>query len=145
MDEAMSKLDKQMAAMPPEQRKMMQDMMAKQGVALGGSATGGGSTLKICISKEMADRHELPAQTQGDCTTTVSDKTASGMKMSFVCKNPPSSGEGVYTFNGDSAYSMKMKINSSLKGASETTTMDSTGKWLTADCGTIKPMAVPAK
>ena len=40
MEKAMAAAQKQMAAMPPEQRKMMQDMMAKQGVSLGAGGAG---------------------------------------------------------------------------------------------------------
>ena len=148
MDEAMAKMDKQMAAMSPEQRKMMQDMMAKNGVGMGGPAAGGGMAMKVCITKEMSERQHVPAQTHGDCTTTVTEKSASGMKMSFVCKNPPSSGDGVYTFNGDSAYTMKMNVRSAEAkgaGAASTTTMEAAGKWVSGDCGTVKPMPMPAK
>ena len=149
IEEAMAKMEKQLAAMPPEQRKMMQDMMAKQGVgmgaAAGGGTAGGGTVVKVCITKEMADKQHLPSQTQGDCTTTLSDKTATSLKMNFVCKNPPSSGEGVYTFASDTAYSMKMKMNRDMKGKPETMTMDANGKWLSGDCGAIKPVAVPTK
>ncbi len=142
MDAAMAQMEKQMAAMPADQRKMMQDMMAKQGVAIGGAAAGGGTVVKVCISKEMAERQQMPTQTQGECTTTISDKTASSMKMRFVCKNPPSTGEGVYTFAGDTAYTMKMNFSSTVKGKPETMTMEGSGKWLAADCGGLKPMPV---
>jgi hypothetical protein len=145
MDDAMAKMEKQMAAMPPEQRKMMQDMMAKKGIGMGGQAQGGGTVVKICMSKEMADKQHFPSHSQGDCTTTVTDKTASSLKMSFICKSPPSSGEGVYTFVGDTAYTMRMKMNRDIKGTPETITMDADGKWIAADCGSIKPLAVPAK
>ena len=91
----------------------------------------------------MADRNQMPVQQQGDCKTTTSDKTASGMKMAFTCTNPPSSGEGQFTFSGDSSYSMKMKVNTTIQGKPQTTKMDGTGKFVAADCGNVKPMAVP--
>ena len=65
------------------------------------------------------------------------------MKFKFTCASPPSSGEGQYTFMGDSAYTMKMKINTTQQGKQAVTTMDSSGKWLGADCGPIKPVMVP--
>ncbi|MES2944865.1 MAG: DUF3617 domain-containing protein [Pseudomonadota bacterium] len=142
MDKAMAQMQQQMASMPPEQRKMMEDMLAKQGVGSMG-AGGGGFMAKICISKEMAERNQVPVQQQGDCKTTISDKTATGMKMAFTCTNPPSSGEGQFIFTSDSAYSMKMKVNSQVQGKAQTTTVDGTGKFVAADCGNIKPMAVP--
>jgi hypothetical protein len=143
-EQAMARMQQQMAALPPAQRKAMEDMLAKQGVGMGG-ASANGMVLKMCITKEMADKQHLPSQTQGDCTTTLSDKTATSLKMNFVCKNPPSSGEGIYTFASDTAYSMKMKMNRDMKGKPETMTMDANGKWLSSDCGAIKPVAVPTK
>ena len=47
MADAMAQAQKQMDSMPPEQRKMMQDMMAKRGMQMG-SGSGGGMRIKIC-------------------------------------------------------------------------------------------------
>ena len=143
MDKAMAQMQQQLASMSPEQRKMMEDMMAKQGVGGMGAGAGRGFVTKICISKEMAERNQMPVQQQGDCKTTISDKTSSSMKMAFTCTNPPSSGEGQVTFISDSAYSMKMKVNSQIQGKAQTTTMDGTGKFVAADCGNVKPMVMP--
>ncbi len=143
MEKAMAESQKQMAAMPPEQRKMMQDMMAKQGLSMGPGA-GGNMAVKICMTKEMAERNELPAQ-QGDCKTTNSPRSGNTMKMSFTCTQPPSSGEGTVTFVSPEAYTMKMTMKSMMQGKPETMTMDGGGKWLSADCGNIKPLAVPKK
>ena len=38
MDQAMVQLQQQMANMPPEQRKMMEGMMAKKGMGMGGAS-----------------------------------------------------------------------------------------------------------
>lgn len=138
MEKAMANMEKQMASMPPEQRKQMQDMMAKQGMSLGASG-GGGMSMKTCLTKEMAERNELPQQQQGDCKTTQSPRSGNTVKFSYVCTQPPSSGEGVMTFNGDTAYTMKMNATTSVKGKPEKMSMDASGKWLSADCGAIKP------
>jgi hypothetical protein len=142
MDKAMAQMQQQLSSMPPAQRKQMEEMMAKQGVGLAGGS-GGGMTAKVCVSKEMAARNQMPVQQQGNCTTTTSDKTASSMKMKFTCTSPPSSGEGQFTFSGDSAYTMKMNVTSTQQGTPRNTTLDSSGKWAAADCGAVKPMAVP--
>ena len=98
---------------------------------------------KMCLTKEMIERSQMPEQTQGDCTSTTSNKTNISMTFRFKCVSPPSSGEGHYTFMGDSAYSVKMKINSPQQGKPVVTTMDSSGKWLGGGCGSITPMAMP--
>jgi Protein of unknown function (DUF3617) len=144
MDQAMAQLQQQMANMPPEQRKMMEDMMAKKGMGMGGVSPGG-IVVKACITKEMAERNQMPMQHSGDCTNTISDKTSTGMKMKFTCTNPPSSGEGQFSFMGDTAYTMKMKISTAAQGKPQVTTVDGSGKWVNSDCGNITPMAMPKK
>lgn len=144
MNLAMAQMQKEMANMPPEQRKQMEAMLGKQGMSMS-SAPGGGMQIKTCISKEMAEKSQMPIQTQGDCTSTVSDKTSTGMRLKFVCTNPPSSGDGQITFSGDSAYAMKMNVTASRQGKAQTTTIEGSGKWLGADCGSIKPMTLPKK
>ncbi len=144
MDKAMAQAQQQMASMPPEQRKMMQDMMAKQGVGMGPGA-GGGMAVKICLTKEMAERNELPQQQQGDCKSTAAPRAGNTQKFSYTCTQPPSSGEGEVTFTSSEAYSMKMVTNTTVKGKPEKMTMNGTGKWLSADCGAIKPLAAPKK
>jgi hypothetical protein len=66
------------------------------------------------------------------------------MKISFTCTNPRTSGEGEVSFQGDTGYRMKMKMMSEASGTPETMTMDAAAKWLGADCGSVKPMAVQA-
>lgn len=144
VDQAMAQMQQQMAAMSPAQRKMMEDMMARQGVNMG-VGPGGAMAVKVCITLDMAARQALPTQTEGDCTTQVTSRSANTLKMSFVCTNPPSSGEGTYTFRGDTAYDMNMLVKSQQNGKATSTTLSGTGRWLSADCGQVKPLPVPEK
>ncbi len=141
LEAAMAGLEQQMAAMGPEQRKMMEEMMAKQGVTLG--KAGSGVTVKMCLTKEMAAQSELPIQTQGDCKSTRTKSGANSMALSFACTNPPSRGEGVATFTSDSAYTMAMKITANMTGKEETMSINARGNWLGADCGAVKPLVAP--
>ncbi len=143
MDRAHAEMQKQMASMPPEQRKMMEDAMAKRGMSPGGGSSGG-TTTQACITKEMAERNEVPSQ-KSDCKTTTSPRMGNTVKMSFVCTNPPSTGEGELTFASPEAFTMKMQVASAARGAPDKMNMEQTGKWLTADCGSVKPAAAPAK
>lgn len=140
MDQAMAQMQKQLTAMPPAQRKQMEAMLGQQGVSMPSPAADGGMAMKVCITPEMAARQDMPSQTEGECTTTITSRSTSTMNMKFVCKNPPSSGEGTYTFNGDKAYSVKMVIHTTNKDMPASMTMDGQGKWLSADCGAVKPI-----
>lgn len=140
MERAMAQMQQQLAAMPPAQRKQMEAMMGQSGVSMG---AGGAMAVKVCITPEMAARQELPTQSKGECTTQLSPRSGNTVKMSFVCKNPPSSGEGTYTFDSDKAYTMQMLIRSTQQGKPHQMTMNAKGQWLAADCGTVKPITLP--
>jgi Protein of unknown function (DUF3617) len=146
MESAMSQMQKQMASMPPEQRKMMEEQMAKSGVKMGSSGPAGGMSVQVCMTREMADRNEVPAQ-NGDCRTTSQGRSGNTMKMAFSCTNPPSSGEGQVTFSGPEAYSTRMAISTLVQGKPEKINMEGAGRWVSADCGSVKPFAqqVPKK
>jgi hypothetical protein len=144
MDQQMAQMQKHMAGMPPEQRKKMEEMMARQGTQMPTAAAGGGMAMKICLTKEMAERSEVPAQ-QGDCKTTHQSRTGNTMKVAFACTKPPSSGEGQYTFTSPEAYKMKMAVTTTVQGKPEKMDMEGSGRWLASDCGNVKPIAPPKK
>ena len=142
-EKSMTQMQQQMASMPPEQRKMMEEMMAKQGMKMGAGGPGGMSA-KTCMTKEMVERNEVPAQ-QGDCKTTSQARSGNTMKFAFTCANPPSSGEGQVTYVSPEAYTSRVTVNRTMKGKSEKMTVEGSGKWLGADCGSVKPPGQAAK
>jgi hypothetical protein len=131
---AMTAAQQQMANMSPEQRKMMESMLAKNGVTVN-LADGGGVKVTYCLTKEMAEKQELPSGQPGQCTTTRTP-VPGGMNVTFNCTQPPSSGNGQVIFNGSTGYSMKMNVNSSAAGRPQTMMVEGTGRWLSAECGT---------
>lgn len=142
-DDAMAKMEKQLASMPPEQRKKVEAMMAKNGSSMA-AAPGGGMTVKVCMTKEMVERQEFPSQ-QGDCKTTSQSRSGNTLKMVFACTKPPSTGESQITFVNAEAYTMKMAVTSTAGGAPQKIDMEGSGKWLGADCGSVKPIVPPKK
>ncbi|MEX2206402.1 MAG: DUF3617 domain-containing protein [Myxococcota bacterium] len=133
LEKAATEMQAQMADMPPEQRKLMEDMMAKQGVKMGAGAPGD-MTVKTCMTPEQVARNEFPAQ-QGKCKTTSQPRAGNVLKMSFTCTDPPSSGDAVYTFVSPEAFSSKVVVRTTAQGKAETMNMNAKGKWLGADCG----------
>jgi len=147
MSDAMAKAQKRLESLPPEQRKMMEDMMAKRGVQMG-STPGGGMSIKVCMTQEMVNRNEFARQhteNQNDCTHTNSPRSGNTMQFSFVCTKPPSSGEGQVTYSSPEAYSMNMTSTSTMHGSPQKMTMQTNGHWVSGDCGTVKPLVAPSK
>lgn len=142
----MAAAQQQMANMAPEQRKAMEQMMAHHGVNMSlGDA--GGVKLTYCLTKEMAEKQDLPAGQPGQCTTTRTP-VAGGMNVTFNCTKPPSSGNGQVIFNGNTAYTMRMNVNSTMRGKPQNMVVEGSGRWLSADCGGVAaahPVAPPSK
>jgi Protein of unknown function (DUF3617) len=141
LEKGMAEMQKQMAAMPPDQRKQIEEMMASRGMSMGAQ----GTTVKVCITKEDVARKAEPQFREG-CTQQVVQRTANSMKVKFECTKPqPMSGEGEMTFISDKAYTGKSTMTSKADGKPQQMTMEMAGKWLAADCGDVKPRPAPAK
>jgi hypothetical protein len=141
ISQAMSAMQQHMANMSPEQRQQMQKMMQQHGVQVDVGA-GGALQTKLCMTREMAERKEFPVQ-QGDCRQTYTQQSATRGHIAFTCTKPKVSGEGDLVADNDTSYRARMKIRSDEQGRNQTVDMDVTGKWLSADCGNIRPIPIP--
>ena len=140
MGAAQQKMAAEMAKLPPDQRKMVEEMMAKRGV---GSTPQGGTTVKSCLTQEAVDREDFGGQ-RGDCKQEVVSRTASAVSMKLACAGPPpSTGEATITIQSPTAYAMKTVMNTTHDGKPVQMTLDGTGKWLGSDCGSVKPVKRP--
>ena len=97
----------------------------------------GGQTITTCMTREMVESHEMPSQ-RGDCKATKHERSGNKLKVAFTCSK--ASGEGEYTFTSPEAFTMKMTMHTTIQGKQETMNMEGSGKWLSADCGNVKPM-----
>jgi hypothetical protein len=139
MEAAQKQMQAQMAALPPAQRKQMEEMMAQSGVAMGPK----GNTLKVCISKEDAEQDRLP-QSDDRCQQQSLQRSGNTVRFKFKCSGePPTSGEGEFTITSPKAYSGKSTVNTVVMGKAERMELSTTGTWLSADCGKLKPLSNP--
>jgi hypothetical protein len=137
----MGEMQKRLASMPPEQRKSMQQMMERNGVQMNIGA-GGALTTRMCMTKEMIQRKEFPVQ-EGECTQKVTPVSANRMKVAFNCSKPAASGEGELILDSDTSYRANMHIKGTDGGGQQVMDMDVSGKWLSADCGSLRPVGIP--
>jgi len=146
---AMEEMKTQMASLPPEQRKMMEDMLSKQGVKVGDkgidmaeqgvSISKDGTTVKACVTQADIDRGAMP-QTDANCEQKITQVSSTHFKATYVCKGEhPAHGEGEMTFQSDKAYTGKIKMVTQVNGKPETIQGEQSGRWLSSDCGNIKP------
>ncbi|MBK9135815.1 MAG: DUF3617 domain-containing protein [Betaproteobacteria bacterium] len=140
VEQAMAQMRAQLASMPPAQRAQVEQMMASQGVGIGGA--GKPNTVRSCISPEMAARNEFnPGDSR--CQSIDHKRTGNVVRFRFSCQNEgtTSQGEGEFTLVSDTETRGKMFVNTQRQGQSMRMDMESTSKWVAADCGNLKPLA----
>jgi hypothetical protein len=137
IEAAMKEAQAAMANMPPEQRKMMEQMMAARGM----SVDIPGRSVRVCMTAEDVARDSLPPPQDG-CTQSAR-RTGNTWNISFQCPardgQPPSSGTGTVTLESPTAYSGQFVVNTAIDGKRDKVTMTSKGRWLGADCGSVRP------
>lgn len=131
-------MQQQLAQLPPEQRQMLEDMMAKNGM---GAAPGSATAMRLCMTPAMLARQQMPVQMPGNCRTESSPRSGNTTHIKYSCSDPSSSGEGDVTVTSPGSYSMKMIATTTVEGQTQKVTVQGKGRWLGADCGSVKPLS----
>lgn len=137
MDQRIAKMRKDIEALPPEQRKQAEAMMAAHGMQIA-SGPGGSSRMQICLTPEMVARNQLYIP-RSDCESKQ-QRSGSKVHLTYTCTRPRSSGDVQITVNSAESYVLHADMTDELEGKPKKSTIDGTGKWLSADCGQVKPI-----
>lgn len=122
----MQQMLEQMNSLPPEQRQMMEQMLAQRGVQLGDKG------VRICISEEQIQAERLPLQDpDSGCTNEITERSAELWKFRFTC--PDGQGQGETRFLSDTEFSTQVQGIYNGKSSS----MQSHATWVATDCGDL--------
>lgn len=134
MEDAMREARRQLEALPPAQRQMMEQMMAAQGMNFGDKET----RFQLCVTAEDIARDQLHLADE-NCTQQVVERSGNSIHVRFTCNgDPPSRGEGRVTIVSPREYTGDAVITTEMDGQPETVNISQKARWLAADCGTLK-------
>jgi|SRR5690606_3116015 hypothetical protein len=118
----------QLQNLPPEQRQMMENMLAEQGIKLG---AGG---VQMCLTEAQIKAQEIPLHDpDSGCSNEILERSATLWRFRFTC--PDARGEGETRFVSDKEFTTQVKGTYNGQASS----MESRARWLGADCGALKP------
>lgn len=129
----MTEMLAQMKELPAEQRRMMEDMLAEQGVELG---SGG---IRICLSEAQVKSRKLPFQDEPGCTQEVLEQSDSLWRFRFEC--PDAKGQGETRVISEREVASTIETAFTVGEQQGTSKMQSRGQWVGEDCGTLKPQS----
>lgn len=138
---AMAQSQKQMAQLPAAKRREMEKAMNQPGGPAMTLNDDGSITVKACVSQKMIDAGANVGVDDGNCKYKQGANVGGTQTYSFACATPASSGEGKTVYAGNE-YTSNMKMTTSATGKKEVMSTVTKGKWLGADCGSIKPMDI---
>lgn len=137
-NEEMAKQMEQLKKMPPQQLEQMK----KMGISLPQSQDGA-MVSKVCISKAMSERDQPPAEyrkTSG-CESKNFQRSGNSYSVDIVCDGPTMQGTGKVkgTMSGNTGYTSVYDFKGTSHGKPVNQHIESSGKWVGADCGNVKP------
>lgn len=132
----MQQMQQQLAGLPPEQRKQMEAMMGRQGMAMGP----GGAT-RMCISEEMAKRDTPMVDPDGRCQPTKMSRSGSTTRYEIDCMmdGRRTTGKGESTVSGN-AISSRMDMTTMDASGRHTMQTESQMTYLGPDCKGLAPV-----
>lgn len=127
-----------LADMPPEQRKMMEKMLREQGISLQAGGDGVKVKQRMCIAPGSRGASAISGMPEG-CTQSFTRK-GEAWEVFGRCEaragQPASEMRGTLTMIGSTGYRGDFTGGNAQQG---TARMKTQGRWLSADCGAVKP------
>ncbi|OLS59821.1 DUF3617 domain-containing protein [Pseudomonas putida] len=122
----------QLKNLPPEQRAMMEGVLAKQGITVAGKG------VRSCLTPEQVKTDDIPLQDpQSGCTQRITDRNGKTWNFEFSC--PKAQGTGQAQFLSDREFVTKVQGTFNASGVQQQGSMNTRAVWLGANCGTVKP------
>ena len=125
-------MDTAFAMMSAEQKKKVQDMIAKSGHSMPKMDKDGAKT---CWTAEMLKDPNKVTETN-ECKTTITSQTSKKIVGTFKCTEPEATGTFEWNATSQTSYTGVMN-GKTTDGKSAIIRAD--GKFLSADCGKLKP------
>lgn len=122
----------QLKMLPPEQRAMMEGVLANQGITVGGNG------IRSCLTPEQVRTNDIPLQdAKSGCTQKITERNGNVWKFQFSC--PKAQGAGQAQFLSDREFLTTVNGTFNASGAAQRGSMNTRAVWLGNDCGTVKP------
>jgi hypothetical protein len=131
LGQAMAEMRRQMESMPPEARRMMEEMLGSQGMGIDAS---GAIRLRVCITPEDLADGEFPTEVE-DCRYDFIERQADRMRTRIECTDEGRTrGEGDIRILGRREWKGRFEVESRIDGRPTRMTIEQHARWIGNDC-----------
>lgn len=134
-----SPLTKNLPKVSPEQIEQLKQMGLDISQLQSGAVVG-----RVCITKEMAEREELPPlnEKEAGCEITKQSRSGATYLMEMRCDRADMQGTGSSktVFANSESFSSTADFSGTVQGLPVRDRIDTSGRWLSSDCGSVKPI-----
>lgn len=115
--------------------------MKKMGIEVP-QMNGGGMVNKTCVTPEMAAQEKMPVEQQDECMPKNIRKSGNTQTMDIVCNGPDMKGTGTHkvTYPNSTRFHSVYTFKGTSGGEKVNERHETSGKWLGANCGNVKPL-----
>lgn len=118
------------------------EQMRKMGIEIP-QIEDGAMLTQVCVTKEMAESKSMPGMDQHDagCEAKNHKQNGNSFTVDIVCDGPQVKGQGKAkgSFSGNEGFTSTYDFKGSMAGRPVDQHHETVGKWLKADCGSVKP------
>jgi len=133
-----SPLTKSLPKISPEQIEQLKQMGLDVSQLQNGAVVS-----RVCITKEMVEREELPPfnESEAGCKITKQSHHDATYLVDMQCDNAQMQGTGnsKTVFANSESFSSTADFNGTVQGIPVNDRVDTSGKWVADDCGGVKP------
>jgi hypothetical protein len=126
-------LGERLKNMPPERRQQMEAALKARGMDVSADGAKVCHTAATLNVKNFVDRMK-------DCKTTFSQSSGPIWKAHTSCPSMHMESDTEVKFDGKKSYSSRTSSVSERDGKTRKSQIVTNGKWLSADCGDVKPL-----
>lgn len=128
---------------PADQMENMQALAKEYGLEMP-QIEDGAAISKTCITDEMATQKTLPQfyQEEFGCKSNTATRIGNRYKVNFSCKSEKLEGHGTAEglISSPESFSGQTQFTGKAQGTPVNEKADITGKWISANCGDVKPL-----
>jgi hypothetical protein len=127
---------------PPSQMEQLRELARQNGIDMP-EIRNGAATSKVCVTKEMAERKIPPNlyERESGCAAKNITHAGNDTKMDLVCNGARLNGNGKAegTFTSPESFTGRTEFSGDVQGTPVNERADTTGRWIGASCGSVKP------